>query len=499
MNIHSVGPTFPIGLISCLKSISVNGNNASYLITESSPFYNHDRITFNPLVDRKPSAIYHPATEADAAAAILCAAAYNVSVAPRSGGHSFAGYSLGGQDGVLTIDLNLFQQFSLDPNTGIATIGSGMRLGPLYAKLWDAGKYLIPAGSCASVGLGGHALGGGMGIVGRQYGMLAHSVVEMTLIDSFGHHRHVNATSHPDLFWALRGAGGGSFGLVTEFRIQVYKAPAVITTLNAVYPIDLLQKVVDAFGAWGKTATESVTPILLVQQDRVEIKMTYIGRKEQANAVFIGFYRLAGRPWYYYYEEKSWYDTATYWASLEGGTLEKPLSQTTYFVKAHSLVYRKPISGSELNILYKYLQESPSLDTGDGSNSGEQRAIPYAIFELWGGKIDDPPSPSVFDHHRGALYSLQYGYEWTIPDMDIRPGNHHCSECLKQSAAFANEMQAAYSSGPVLESYQNYMDTDLPEALLAYYGTANLPRLKQIKKTVDPSNVFTFPQAIPLP
>ncbi|KAG0222273.1 hypothetical protein BGW42_006748, partial [Actinomortierella wolfii] len=160
-----VAQTFPANFLNCLQNIC--GDPNSHLVTPSSSIYDTDRVGFNINFNYKPIAIYHPATEHDAAAAIRCAAANNVAIAPRSGGHSFEGYGQGGKDGSLVIDLNQFQQFSIDKQTHVATVGAGTRLGPLYSRLWEAGEYLVPAGTCPSVGIGGHALGGGIGMVSR--------------------------------------------------------------------------------------------------------------------------------------------------------------------------------------------------------------------------------------------------------------------------------------------------------------------------------------------
>ncbi|KAF9974117.1 hypothetical protein BGZ73_002615 [Actinomortierella ambigua] len=422
---------------------------------------------------------------------------YNVTIAPRSGGHSFAGYSIGAEDGVLVIDLDQFQQFSFDHVSEIATIGAGWRLGPMYLKLMDAGNYLVTAGTCPSVGVGGHALGGGLGAVSRKYGMLSQTIVGMTMVDGQGRVRNVDAESDPDLFWALRGAGGGSFGIVTEFRIKAYKAPAVVATLYAKYPGKQHRKLIDAFGRWSKVTPEDMNPQLFVQKNTADLMVTYLGPRKEAELVLEEFYKLAGRPDDEDWQEGSWHDAATRWALFEGGSLSKPFTPDVYFFAAHSLVYRQPMSENEMAILEKYILNTPRLD-GSLSDDGALPVVGYALFEAWGGKIDQPVSPSVFDYHQGALYSVQYAYEWYSPDKPPRVGEHRCSGCVEASARFGRDMQAAFSSGP-LEAYQNYIEPEIPDALAAYYGAANLPRLKQIKKMVDPNNLFTFPHAIPLP
>ncbi|KAG0293970.1 hypothetical protein BGZ96_001954 [Linnemannia gamsii] len=412
----------PTGIVTCLQSIQ--NSSGSHLYTPSSSMYLNDRLGFNNIFDHKPSAIFHPGSEADAATVIVCAAAHNVSIAPRSGGHSFERYSGSGKDGSLVIDLSLFQQIAIEHDTGIATVGAGTRLGPLYTRLWNAGEYLVPAGSCPSVGICGHALRGGMGMVGRKYGMLSHNIVSLTMIDANGDILEISATSRPDLFWALRGAGGGSFGLVTEFRIQAYKAPATITTVVAMYPWSMHHVVMEAFGIWAKTATDDLTPLLYINHDIVAIMGTFLGPRDEANAVFKPLYELTGPPEHSAFNEGTWYAVAM-WAKIEGSKVENPIAKHDRTYRSPSLLYRQPISDSEMTTFSRYLSSPPN-------------------------------------------------------NLNSRISS-----------------QTAHSSGPTLEAYQNYIERDIPNGLQAYYGD-NMPRLIEIKKNVDPDNIFTFPQAIPL-
>ncbi|KAK5797126.1 hypothetical protein F5H01DRAFT_315141 [Linnemannia elongata] len=471
-------------LITCLQSIK--GGKKSHLSTPSSPTYNNDRLVFNHIFDHTPSAIFHPSSEADAAAAVACAAAHNVSIVPRSGGHSFEGYSGGGKTGSLVIDLNLFQQFAIDHDTAIATVGAGNRLGPLYTKLWNAGEYLVPAGSCPGVGVGGHALGGGMGMVGRKYGMLSDNIVGLTMVDANGNIWKVNATSRPDLFWALRGAGGGSFGLVTEFRIQAYKAPATVTTVLAMYPWNMLQTVTDAFGIWAENVADDFTPLMYLGRDMVVVMGTFLGSQDKAQIALASLFALTGSPLQTNFDEGTWYQAASKWAEMEGAKLEDPFAEHARSFRLRSLLYRQAISDRELAIISKYLNNPPNNPNG--------RVTTTVIFEIWGGKIDNPSSTSAFDNHRGTLYSIQYGADWGLSSSG---SGSICTACMDWSERFAKELQAAYSSGQDLEAYQNYMERDIPNGLRAYYGD-NLSRLIKVKKSVDPGNIFMFPQAIPL-
>ncbi|KAG0222653.1 hypothetical protein BGW42_006407 [Actinomortierella wolfii] len=479
----SLAQAIPVGLIPCLYNIK--SRSVSSLITPASDLYDVNRLGFNHYFNYKPSAIFYPASEAEAAAAILCAVANNVSVVPRSGGHSYEGYSQGGQDGSLVIDLSQFQQFSLNPQTDVATVGAGTRLGHMYIRLWEAGEYLVPAGNCPSVGVGGHSLGGGFGVVSRKYGMLTHNIVGLSMVAANGTIFRVNAATNPDLFWALRGAGGGSFGLVTEFHIQAYKAPAIITTAVITFQPSLARVAMKAFATWGRTATEDLVAIMYIDQKTIRIEITVLGTQALMKTAIEPLLHVMSVPSDMKIQEGTWLQAARQWGDSGGTTLESSsLKHRALYHRGRSLLYRQPLSEEEMDIVEKYLNNPP-----------KESISAYLIFDLWGGKIDRPNIPSAFDNHKGVLFSIQSDIFWNAPDKS--PG-YSSQECQQWSAEFAKEMQKAYSSGSSIEAYQNYIERDLPNAFSAYYGD-NFLRLQQIKKDVDPYNVFKFPQSIPLP
>lgn len=464
--------------IECLSKIQ---SSKAKLVTPSSPDYSQDRLGFNYYFNFNPRAVYHPTTNADAAAAIKCAAANKVAVAPRSGGHSYEGYCEGGKDGALVIDLGNFKHFSMDTATNIATIGAGSRLGPIYSELWNNGQYLIPAGTCPSVGIGGHALGGGLGLSGRKYGMASDNIVRMTMINSKGEILDVSPSSNTDLFFALRGAGGGSFGLVTEFQIQAYKAPPKVTSFDLFYPISKFSSVLDVYTSLASTAPEEFMAEMNIDKTGLDIQGTFLGDKAGAEAIIAGIVKLAGKPQDQSVTEGTWLDAATAGAFILNGTLADPVLGDARYARGGSLVYRsKGLSTKEKNIILKYLK-----------NPAKEASASYIIIDLWGGKIEKPMYPSAFDAHRGVVFGIEFISESGEPDS--KPGLS-CPTCLAWSQSFAKEIRAAYSSKQ-LEAYQNYIERDMP--IEAYYGK-ELPRLKQVKKQTDPDNVFSFPQSIPL-
>ncbi|KAG0339593.1 hypothetical protein BG004_006751 [Podila humilis] len=469
----------PANMISCLQAIK----GQSQLITPSSSDYGQQSLTLNYIFNYKPQAIFHPSNNKEAAAAVICAAASGVAIAPRSGGHSFEGYSAGGQDGSLIIDLSKFNQLSVNTKTHVATIGAGNRLGPTYAKLWSKGNYLIPAGTCPTVGIAGHALGGGIGMTSRKYGPLSDNIVAMTVIDASGSIKTASVTENQDLYWALRGAGGGSFGLVTEFKIQAYKPPSKVTSMTYDFPLDRYSTILDAYAALGNATDDFMAEMNVDSSGNIQLQVVYLGNKADAAKVVAPFLKKAGKPSGKDVREAKWIDAATRFAWLAGGTLANPKAGDSNYAKGRSLVYRQGLNTKEKDTIYKWMKSPPK-----GASAA------YVIIDLWGGKINKPKNPSSFVH-QDAVLGIEFIIEWGAAGTS--PGKKPCAACVTWGRNFYKEMLASYTKGQPISAYQNYIDRELPNSLNAYYGKA-LPRLKTIKKAVDPNNVFRFPQSIPL-
>src|SRR3979409_543454 len=164
--------------------------------------------------------------------------------AVRSGGHCFAGRS--STNGIL---IDVGRMNSVKVTDGIARVGAGARLGEVYEGLL-AHNATIPAGSCPSVGIGGLTLGGGLGYLGRKYGLTSDQLVGLGLLLADGRLVGGSEESHPDLFWALRGAGNGHFGVVTELRFRTVPVPRVMATFHVTWSFAQAAPVAQAWLAW---------------------------------------------------------------------------------------------------------------------------------------------------------------------------------------------------------------------------------------------------------
>jgi FAD/FMN-containing dehydrogenase len=202
---------------------------AGRLLLRGEPGYEQARAgrIFNARrPDRFPAAVLLAADDHDVIEGVRLAAERGWTVSVRSGGHSWAAWSL--RDDALLIDLARLRDISYSPATGVVAarpaVPGGLELAPFLARRGRA----FPAGHCASVGLGGYLLQGGQGWNGRSRGWACESVTALDVVTADGRLVHADAEQHPDLLWAARGAGPGFPGIVTRFYLQTYEAPRVM-------------------------------------------------------------------------------------------------------------------------------------------------------------------------------------------------------------------------------------------------------------------------------
>ena len=205
-----------------------------------------------------PQAVARPLDSADVSGAVGWAVAHGVPLRARSGGHSYAGYSTL-NDGVV-LDLSIMRSISVNHAAGTATIGAGAQLIDVYAGLAAHGA-TIPGGSCPSVGIAGVTLGGGMGLAGRAFGLTCDNLVGAKIVTADGRIRTVNKHSNPDLFWALRGGGGGNFGVVTQFTFKIHPLPSSASYFRVTWPWSSASQAIAAWQSWAPHATDKVTSI----------------------------------------------------------------------------------------------------------------------------------------------------------------------------------------------------------------------------------------------
>ena len=197
---------------------------------------------------KRPAAVIFPDTIPQVQAAVLCAVRHNVDPIPRSGGCSFEGLSTA--DGALVIDLTNMAAVVVDVPSMTARVQTGIRMGKLYTDVFNAGNAVGRNLSCLGgvwpqIGFGGLMAAGGYGSMSRAYGVLADHVIAAKVVDAKGRLLDASPTVNPDLFFAIRGGGGGTYGIVVEATIKLIEVPVVAVGLMKFTTLDHGVEVLD--------------------------------------------------------------------------------------------------------------------------------------------------------------------------------------------------------------------------------------------------------------
>lgn len=220
-------------LRSCLSSAQVHNLSFS---SSSSSFFNLLNISIQNLRFTDPSipkplAIILPSTKSQIQTSILCCRRTGVSIRIRSGGHSYEGQSSTSSSlPFAIIDLMNLKSIHFDISSNTSWVQAGATIGELYLTISNLSNLslAISAGSCSTMGAGGHIAGGGFGFLSRKYGLAADTVVDALLIDYEGKVFDKRSMG-TDVFWAIRGGGGGSWGVVYAWKLRAVPVPNTVT------------------------------------------------------------------------------------------------------------------------------------------------------------------------------------------------------------------------------------------------------------------------------
>ena len=183
--------------------------------------YNQSLVIYNPAYSNlHPSFFAFPKSKNGVQRCLKCACENHVRVVLRSGGHSEVGYSTIGSEGFV-IYLSEMNQVVIDNLSKVIHVQAGARWREIYNK--TGSSHLVVGGTCPSVGVSGYTLGGGYSLLSRYHGLAIDNLLSVTMVTANGSNVVVaNTTVNSELFWALRGGGGGNFGAVTEFSFQLH-------------------------------------------------------------------------------------------------------------------------------------------------------------------------------------------------------------------------------------------------------------------------------------
>lgn len=456
------------------------------LVTPGQAKWAAARQLYNTRFDSlKPTAVAYVAHPDDIRTTLAYARAHHVPVSIRNGGHSYAGWSSG--DGRLILDVSKLS--AIRASGSEAVVGAGAKLIDVYRALAAKGV-TIPAGSCPTVGVSGLTLGGGHGVVSRAYGLTCDSLTQATLITADGKQVVANKSENKDLFWALRGAGNGNFGVVTELRFRTHPAPQAVSAYMT-WPWSKATAVLKAWQEWGPSQPDEIWSSCHIAnavggRPTISVAAFSLGTyRELQNAVD----RLADGPGgpgpasnvslkrRSYEESMEVYAGCSAFAedtmchlpgTTPGRSTQGALGRETY--AAHSDFFDRSISSAGIRALFAKME---NVTSGAGS---------IALTALGGAINRVDPTATAFVHRRSRMLA-QYIVSW-------RAGTSGST-----ARGWLDSTHAAmrpYASGA---AYQNYTDPTLTNWRKAYYGDA-ATRLATVKKQYDPNRFFTFPQAL---
>lgn len=387
----------------------------------------------------------------------------NIPIASRCGGHSYEGFS---QTQGLVIDTRLMNSIDLSSDRETVTVGGGTSLGSIYLNIGEKQR-AIAAGSCPTVGVSGHTLGGGYGLLSRPFGLACDNVLQFEMVTADRQLITASSRSNQDLNWALRGGGGGSFGVITRMQIKTHK---VQSTLVFGYSWSLTQDKAHVFmKIWQNLAPQfsnNITSLLKVSKDKIgnfNIRMIgqSVGDELELNKALKTFINIAS-PSKSYIRKLSFLDG---FKNFGGGNTEYP----SVYMKAKSDYLTQVMSDQGLNVFLTQLPLGIAV-----------------MFDCYGGAINNlKNTDTAFAHRESTLCSMQYYREWS-----------HAADSEKNIAGMRKfyDQLRPFVSG---YSYVNYCDLDVKNYGKAYWGN-NFEQLVQIKQKYDPRNVFSHAQSIPV-
>lgn len=438
---------------------------ANISILPSNPNFSTYAFIKNPLYNSTPSFVVLPKTISEVQTSVVCAFQNNLKISIKSGGHSFAGYSTIGSPGfMINMDKmkNITWSSSSDPAIKIVTVQTGSRWHDVYQAFRDhGGLWVVTGGLCPSVGVAGFTLGGGVGPCGRKFGLAVDNVVSFTMVTANGTNViKANSEENSDLYWALRGSGGGNFGIVTDISFKVHEGPKIQSWGTICYDKDkrTITNALYNLGKLERMLPDSINVDVILDNDEgLCFWVVFLGPKKEALNLLspIINYKYAVPKSINITEYNCW------WEMIED------------FALAHG--YPKDDQGGNEPFLMKNgfiedlsFEAAESIANFDIPDTCDQHLIHF------GGIINRVERNSTAFYWRNARYMVYLSCGWSNANEE--------SISLEFMEKWWISMKNYFKG-----SYINFIDRNLDNWKDRYYGK-NFERLLKIKKDWNDAN-----------
>lgn len=477
-------------------------NNASYSSVLESYIRN---LRFNTSSTRKPFLIVTALHESHVQLSVICAQVHNLQMKIRSGGHDYEGVSYVAEVPFFILDMFNLRSINVDIKSETAWVQAGATLGEVYYRIAEKSKiHGFPAGVCPTVGVGGHFSGGGYGNMMRKYGLSVDNVVDAQIVDVHGRLLDRKAMGE-DLFWAITGGGGASFGVVIAYKINLVRVPEIVTVFRV--PRTLEQNATEIVYRWQYVA-DKLDDDLFIRLTMDIVNGSGGENNKTLRASFIGMFlgdseRLLSVMNKSFPElglkqsdcmEMSWVESTLFWTSFPNGTAPEALlsriPQVLTHLKRKSDYVKKPIPKAGLKWIFQKMIELEA---------------PMLTFNPYGGRMAEiSASATPFPHRAGNLWKVQYATNW---DTEGSEASEYYIDLTRKLHMY---MTPFVSKNP-REAFFNYKDLDIginhnANSKASYlegrvygikYFKDNFDRLVHVKTKVDPKNFFRNEQSIP--
>jgi FAD/FMN-containing dehydrogenase len=439
------------------------------LVLPDDAEYDEARSVWNGMIDRRPALIGRCADAGDVVACVDFARAQDLPVSVRCGGHGVSGKAI--CDDGLVIDLSQMSSVTVDVEAKTARIEGGARLGNLDAATQPHGLGTT-AGFVSETGVGGLTLGGGLGYLGRRFGLTCDNLLAADVVTADGQQIRASAAENPDLFWALRG-GGGNFGIVTAFEFQLHEVGPDVLVGQSYFPIsetanvlrfyrEFMSDAPDELAAYAFAVnTPPVDPFPAEHQGKpcIALVACHSGDLQEAEAVLEPL-KSFGNPFFGFVQ------TMPYVALQQSFDAGAPDGQRYYWKSQ----FQRELSDEAIDTFAAQVTSLPG---------------PFSIagFEPMGGAINRVDADATAFPHRDAGFALGIWSGWADPADD---------EAAINWTRGVFDAMSRFSTGGV---YSNYLDHDDGGRDTAAFS-GNLERLQQIKAKYDPDNFFSANQNI---
>jgi hypothetical protein len=427
--------------------------------------YDAARATFYGGTDKRPAAIVRVANADDVSRVIIFARETGMELAVRSGGHSGAGHSV--SDGGIVLDLKDMHALEIDPKTRTAWAEAGLTAAA-YTIAADAHGLATGFGDTGSVGIGGITLGGGVGYLVRKHGLTIDDLLAADIVTADGQLLRVDAETHPDLFWAIRG-GGGNFGVATRFH---YRLHDVGTIVGGLLMLPATADVIQSFIELSEAAPLELSTIANVMPAP---PMPFVAEEQHGKLVIFGMLCYAG--------------------AVEAG--ERAVAP----FRALATPIVDMVKPGRYPVMYPPDDESyhpigtnrtmfiDSVDRGAAETIVDHLGATDAMMRvaqlrvLGGAMARVPVEATAFAHRRSKIMvNCAALYERLDLAATYEPWVTRFAAALKQSDAGA---------------YVNFLTDEGPARVRAAYPGPTWDRLAAIKRRYDPTNLFRLNQNIP--